>query len=362
MSLRVLVSGGEGFIGSHVVDRFVELAHDFVVLDSLDPSAHAEEPDYRNPRATYVRGRVEDVEAWRRCLAGVDAVSHQAAKVGLGVDMGDVCDYVRANDLGTAAMLQAMHEARFTGRIVLASSMAVYGEGRYRCPDHGPTRPEPRTPARLADGRFEPTCPECGHDLSPEPISEQAAPDPRNVYAATKLHQEHLCFAYGREAGAEVLALRYHNVYGPRMARDTPYAGVASVFRSALAAGERPRVFEDGGQRRDFVHVRDVANANILALTADPAVTGPFNVASGEPHTVGEMAEALASAFGPAAPRPVVTGEYRPGDVRHVFASPARAADFLGFHAQVGFVEGMRELAGAPLRPSVSGVRAGRPR
>ena len=356
----MLVSGGEGFIGSHVVDRLAELGHDVVVLDSLDPAAHAEEPDYRQPRATYVRGYVEDVDAWRRCLAGVDAVSHQAAKVGLGVDMGDVLDYVRANNLGTAAMLRAMHEARFSGRIVLASSMAVYGEGRYRCPEHGQTRPEPRTAARLAEGRFEPICSTCGRDLSPEPVSEEAAPDPRNVYAATKLHQEHLCFSYGREAGAEVVALRYHNVYGPRMPRDTPYAGVASVFRSALEAGDRPRGCEDGGQRRDFVHVSDVAAANVLALTAVPAATGPFNVASGEPHTVGEMAEALSSAFGPAAPRPVITGEYRPGDVRHVFASPARAADLLGFHARVGFDEGMRELAGAPLRPSVAGVRAER--
>ncbi|HEX9313692.1 MAG TPA: NAD-dependent epimerase/dehydratase family protein [Actinomycetota bacterium] len=362
MSLRVLVSGGEGFIGSHVVDRLAELGHEVVVLDSLEPSAHGEEPDYRHPRATYVRGNVEDVDAWRACLAGVDAVSHQAAKVGLGVDMGDVLDYVRANDVGTAAMLRAMHEARFSGRVVLASSMAVYGEGRYRCPEHGPVPSEPRAPARLAGGRFEPTCPECGRELSPEPVSEEAAPDPRNVYAATKLHQEHLCFAYGREMGTEVVALRYHNVYGPRMPRDTPYAGVASVFRSALAAGESPRVFEDGGQRRDFVHVRDVAAANVLALTAQTPVGGPFNVASGEPHTVGEMAEALASAFGSGAPRPVVTGEYRPGDVRHVFASPARAADLLGFHPDVGFDEGMRELAGAPLRPSAASVRAERSR
>jgi dTDP-L-rhamnose 4-epimerase len=172
--------------------------------------------------------------------------------------------------------------------------------------------------------------------------------DPRSVYAATKLHQEHLAAACTGEGGPVVTALRYHNVYGPRMPRDTPYAGVAAIFRSALAAGRPPRVLEDGGQLRDFVHVRDVARANVLALTAPEAVAGAFNVATGDPHTVGEMAEALAAALGGPAPR--VVGGWRPGDVRHVFASPASAAERLGFRAEVGFAAGMAELATAPLR------------
>ncbi|MGH2771128.1 MAG: NAD-dependent epimerase/dehydratase family protein, partial [Actinomycetota bacterium] len=180
--------------------------------------------------------------------------------------------------------------------------------------------------------------------------SEEAPLDPRNVYAATKVHQEHLCFAFGRSTGAPVTALRYHNVYGPRMPRDTPYAGVASIFRSALEGDRGPEIFEDGAQTRDFVHVEDVARANLLALTTRPPATGALNVASGEPHTVGEMATALARAFGPEAPAPRVTGRFRPGDVRHVFASTALAERILGFTAGVSFEEGMAGFAAAPLR------------
>jgi dTDP-L-rhamnose 4-epimerase len=181
-------------------------------------------------------------------------------------------------------------------------------------------------------------------------VDESAPLDPRNTYAATKLHQEHLCRLWGRESGNPVVALRYHNVYGPRMPRDTPYAGVASIFRSALAAGRAPQVFEDGGQTRDFVHVRDVARANLLALTAPVVAPGPLNIGSGHPHTVLEMAAALAAASGTDAPTPVVTGAWRAGDVRHIVASSARAADVLGFRARVGFAEGMAEFARAPLR------------
>jgi dTDP-L-rhamnose 4-epimerase len=229
--------------------------------------------------------------------------------------------------------------------------MVVYGEGRYRCERHGIVAPPPRTRERLAAGLFEPSCSACGHDLIAEPVPEDAAADPRNVYAATKLHQEHLCASYAREHGASFVSLRYHNVYGPRMPRDTPYAGVASIFRSALASGRGPSVFEDGAQRRDFVHVRDVATANILALHPD-APPGAFNVASGSPHSVGEMADALSSADGRGL-RPVITGAYRLGDVRHVFASIDRARRELGYEPAVAFAEGMREFATAPLRATV---------
>jgi dTDP-L-rhamnose 4-epimerase len=182
--------------------------------------------------------------------------------------------------------------------------------------------------------------------------------DPRNVYAATKVHQEHLCAVFGRQAGLPTVALRYHNVYGPRMPRDTPYAGVASIVRSALEDGAAPEVFEDGKQMRDFVHVRDVAHANALALTSEEPVTGALNVASGTPHTVVEMASALASAFGPSAPRPEITGRFRLGDVRHIFASTDLAWRMLRFRADVSFADGMREFARATLRAG-SGVAAG---
>lgn len=331
--MRVLVTGGAGFIGSHVVDVLRERGHEPVVYDVReDPAA-----DVRDPAAV------------ARALAGVGAVCHQAAMVGLGDGVADAAEYVSRNDLGTAVLLAAMAEAG-VGRLVLAGSMVVYGEGRYECARHGVVRPGPRAVGDLDAGRFEPLCPVCGAGLSPGPVGEDAPADPRNVYATTKLAQEHLAAAWARCTGGSAVSLRYHNVYGPRMPRDTPYAGVASFFRSALARGEAPRVFEDGRQRRDFVHVRDVARANTVALEAGsaPGTLTAYNTGSGEPHTVAEMARALAGACG--GPEPVVTGEYRLGDVRHITADSSRLRAELGWKPEVGFEEGLAEFARAGAR------------
>jgi dTDP-L-rhamnose 4-epimerase len=347
----ILVTGGAGFIGSHIVDALRTAGHEVRVLDSLAPGVHPEPPDYLDPDVELIEADVADHRAVRAALRGVDAVCHQAAMVGLGQDITDMPDYVRSNDLGTAVLLTELARARFGGRLVLASSMVVYGEGRYRCADHGRVRnPPPRTPAALHARRFEPLCPRCEQPLHPEAVTEDAAIDPRNVYAATKAHQEHLCFAFSRETGVPVTALRYHNVYGPRMPRDTPYAGVAAIFASAIAAGEPPRVYEDGGQLRDFVHVRDVARANVIALTRGEPAAGAFNVASGTPRSVGELARTMTEAVGPDASRPVTTGAFRLGDVRHVFASAERAAAELGFTAREDFSAGVAEFLTAPLR------------
>ncbi|MDZ4828035.1 MAG: NAD-dependent epimerase/dehydratase family protein [Actinomycetota bacterium] len=335
---HVLVTGACGFVGSHIVDA----------LDAIDCSVRTVDLNASDEPAD-----LADLDIARKSVRGIDTVCHQAAKVGLGVDFGDAPAYVQHNVAATAALLAALHEQQFAGRIVLASSMVVYGEGAYRCRVHGPVRPGPREAGALAAGRFEPPCPACGEPLEPATVDEDAPTDPRNVYALTKLAQEHLCFTYGREhPGTTVTALRYHNVYGPRMPRDTPYAGVAALFRSAMERGETPRVFEDGGQRRDFVHVHDVARANVLAMTIDEPFHGPLNIASGTPHTILDLATALSDASGPEALRPVVTGEWRLGDVRHVVASPDRARKALGFDAEVGFIEGMRQFATAPLRPA----------
>jgi dTDP-L-rhamnose 4-epimerase len=347
----VLVTGGVGFVGSHVVELLADLGHEVRVIDSLHPAAHRRRPDYLDPRVAYEWGDIADAAVAERVVEGIDAVSHQAAMVGLGVDFADVTDYVTSNCLGTASLLRALHARAFRGRLVLASSMVVYGEGRYRCPEHGVVRPPPRTTADLERARFEPGCAECGTPLRAEAVTEEAPPDPRNVYATTKLHQEHLCQSFARaNPGAELTVLRYHNIYGPRMPRDTPYAGVASIFRSAIQRGEPPRVFEDGLQLRDFVNVRDVARANLLALTEPGSSDDTYNVASGTPRTVLDMAEALVAAAGPDAPRPVVVGGGRAGDVRHVFASPQRAELRLRYRAEVDFAEGMSEFAGAALR------------
>ena len=345
---RALVTGGAGFIGSHVVDELVERGVEVRVLDALLPVAHEGSPDGLRDDVEYLWGDLRDQDLVARAVRGVDAVSHQAAMVGLGVDLDDVTDYVAHNDLGTAVLLRALHREGPRGPIVLGSSMVVYGEGAYRCGTHGPVRPVPRSRADLDAGRFEPPCPRCGTPLTPDEVTEDAPTDPRNVYAATKLHQEHLVASFARETSTRCVALRYHNVYGPRMPRDTPYAGVASIVRSALERGEAPRIFEDGAQRRNFVHVDDVARANVLALTSD--AHGAFNIAGRAPQTVLEMAEALADAFGPDAQRPVVVGGGRLGDVRHVTASPQRARVALGFVAEVPFAEGMRSFATAPLR------------
>ncbi|MBA2390843.1 MAG: NAD-dependent epimerase/dehydratase family protein [Geodermatophilaceae bacterium] len=350
--MRVLLTGGAGFIGSHIAETLLGAGHDVRVLDALLPAVHPAYPGGRPDLPAdveFIVGDVRDRAAVDNAVSGTDTICHQAAMVGLGLDTQDMPEYAGINDLGTAVLLAAMDRAG-VGRLVLASSMVIYGEGRYTCSEHGVVQPAPRTPGDLDAGRFEPRCPVCDAELEPGTVPEDAPADPRNTYAATKLAQEHLAAAWARATGGTAVALRYHNVYGPRMPRDTPYAGVASIFRSALEHGRAPQVFEDGGQRRDFVHVGDVAAANLAALLHDlpSGDLRAYNIASGTPHTVGEMAAALATAFGGASP--VISGEYRLGDVRHIVASPERARDELDFTAHVDFADGMREFSTAPLR------------
>jgi len=243
---------------------------------------------------------------------------------------------------GTAAVLATMARQRVL-RLVLASSMVVYGEGTGRCEQHGRVVPGARSHADLDSGRFEAPCPACGRSLVPDLMTEQAALDPRNGYAASKVGQEQFAASWARAAGGTACALRFHNVYGPGMPRDTPYAGVAAIFRSELRSGRAPRVFEDGGQRRDFVHVRDVASATVAALEQHESGFVAVNVGSGTPRTVGELAAALALATG--GPRPVVTGEYRLGDVRHITADSSLLRERFGWRPTVTFADGLAELA-----------------
>ncbi|MFF0267246.1 NAD-dependent epimerase/dehydratase family protein [Kribbella sp. NPDC004536] len=326
--MRILLTGGVGFIGAHVREQLVADGHEVEVFDLL-----AGGRDVRDAGA--VAGAVE----------GVDTVVHLAAKVGLGVDLNDIDDYVSHNSLGTAVLLKSMGRVR---NLVYASSMVVYGEGRYDCDQHGQVAPGPRRVEDLDAGRFEPPCPYCGAFLRPGFVTEDARLDPRNAYAASKLNGEHLAAAWARETGGRVTALRFHNVYGPGMPRNTPYAGVAAIFRSALERGETPRVFEDGGQRRDFVHVRDVATAVTLAAAAlpqQPAFTA-YNVGSGTVTTIGEVAAELCHAY--AAPPPVVTGEYRLGDVRHITASSDLIKADLGWKPAYDLTTGLTELVREP--------------
>jgi dTDP-L-rhamnose 4-epimerase len=352
--VRILITGGAGFIGSHVADLLAAQGHSVLLLDAFLPQAHGSGPPPEWLRGhELVHGDVRDSELLGRLLSDVDAVCHQAAMVGHGLDPSDAPDYTANNDLGTAVLLAGMHRAG-VHRLVLASSMVVYGEGRYACPSHGIVPAPARRTQDIAAGRYEVPCPHCGADLEPLLVREDAPLDPRSTYAATKLSQEHLAGAWARQTGGGVWALRYHNVYGSRMPRDTPYAGVASIFRSALARGVAPQVMEDGRQRRDFVHVSDVARANALALETEPRFgrCEPVNICSGEPHTVGELAVELARVM--SGPVPQIVGGARPGDVRHVTADSARAAELLGYRAQVSFTEGVSRFATDPLREPVT--------
>lgn len=347
--MRVLVTGAAGFIGSHIVDLLRAGGHEVQGLDSLAAAVHSGPPGYLPDRFDLAVGDIRDPLVVRRAVAGADAVCHQAALAGPGTDLSDLPGCADVNVTGTAVLLEAMGRSHVP-HLVLASSVLVYGEGAYECAAHGRVRPGPRSPADLSAGRFEPRCPHCPADLTPAAVTEDAALDPRNAYATSKVAQEHLAATWVRMTGGSAVALRYHNVYGPRMPRNTPYSGVAAIFRSALEGGRAPQVFEDGQQLRDFVHVRDVARANLAALRAAiPGAQRAFNVASGQPHTVGELAGALAEACG--GPPPEVTGRFRPGDVRHIMAAPDAAATSLGFRAEVDFCSGIAELARAADQP-----------
>ena len=342
--MRVMLTGAAGFIGTRVAEAVAAAGHEVVAVDAMLPAAHGPGAELS---AGVRRVDVRDAAALAPLLEGVDVVCHQAAVVGAGVDAADAPSYGSHNDFGTAVLLAEMFAAGCQ-RLVLASSMVVYGQGSYECPDHGLVDPLPRTRTDLDGGAFEHRCPVCGQPVGWRLVDEDAPLRPRSLYAASKTAQEHYALAWAESTGGSVVALRYHNVYGPNMPRDTPYSGVAAIFRSELEAGDAPRVFEDGGQMRDFVHVDDVAAANVIAIDANPVGYSAFNVCSGRPISILEMATELCETRGDVLP--LVTGQYRSGDVRHIVADPARAAELLGFRAAVDPRDGLREFAYAPLR------------
>jgi dTDP-L-rhamnose 4-epimerase len=342
--MRILLTGAAGFIGARIAAALADAGHDVVAVDAMLSNAHGS--GVEAPEGVE-RVDVRDAAALGPLLEGVDVVCHQAAVVGAGVDAADAPSYGSHNDYATSVLLAEMFAAGCQ-RLVLASSMVVYGQGRYACAEHGLVDPLPRTRADLDAGVFEHRCPIGGEQLAWRSVDEDAPLRPRSLYAASKVAQEHYALAWSEAVGGSVVALRYHNVYGPHMPRDTPYSGVAAIFRSELEAGDVPRVFEDGKQMRDFVHVDDVAAANIAAIENHPDGFTAANVCSGRPISILEMANELCEARGDAPP--VVTGQYRSGDVRHIVASPHCAEELLGFRAVVDPRDGLREFAYAPLR------------
>ena len=342
--MRVLLTGAAGFIGTRIRARLTDAGHDVVAVDAMLPAAHGEDAERPDGVADV---DVRDAAAVARVLDGVDVVCHQAAVVGAGVNAADAPSYASHNDLGTAVLLAEMFAAGCR-RLVLASSMVVYGQGRFVCPEHGDVDPQPRRREDLDAGQFDHLCPVGGERVDWALVGEDAALRPRSLYAASKVAQEHYALAWSESTGGSVVALRYHNVYGPGMPRDTPYSGVAAIFRSALESGDVPRVFEDGGQMRDFVHVDDVAAANVAAVEAGLDGFDAFNVCSGRPVSILDVATELCDARGDVSP--LVTGQYRSGDVRHIVADPARAERVLGFRAVIDPADGLTEFATAPLR------------
>lgn len=343
----VLVTGGAGFIGSHLVDALLASGQDVRVLDSLDPLAHpgGTPPSHLDPEAELIVGDLRDRDAVDRALDGVERVFHLGGTVGNGESMVNVRAAVEANSAGTANLLEAIIERRDrVRRLVVASSMVVYGEGEHHCSEHGRVVPAQRAAVRLRERQWEPACPHCGREVSPLATREDAPLRPLSVYGITKRDQEELALVLGRAYGIEAVALRYLNVYGPRQALGNPYTGVAAIFSARILAGRAPLVFEDGEQIRDLVHVSDVVAATRAAMEAPGAPGQAINVGTGRRLRILELARALAGQLGPSI-EPELTGEYRAGDIRHCFADVSRARELLDFEAGVELEAGLPELA-----------------
>ena len=345
MSKRILITGGAGFIGSHLADELLRAGHRVRALDNLDAQVHGNaggRPDYLDPDVDLVVGDVRDPAAVRRALRGVDAVYHFAAAVGVGQSMYEVARYTEVNNVGTAVLLEALAE-RPVERLVVASSMSLYGEGLFTAAGDVTAGVE-RTLDQLRRADWEVRDAD-GRELTPVPTPEDKAPSLNSVYALSKYDQERLCLMLGRAYGIPTVALRFFNAYGPRQALSNPYTGVLAIFASRLLNDNPPLIFEDGLQRRDFVSVYDVARACRLALDAEDAAGCVFNVGSGVDYTVREIAERVAAVLGREHVQPEITGKYRVGDIRHCFADIALARRVLGYAPQVTLESGLAELA-----------------
>jgi dTDP-L-rhamnose 4-epimerase len=344
--MNVLVTGAAGFIGSHLVDALLAAGHTVTGFDSLDPQVHpsGEWPAYLNREARWIRGDVRDPEAVAAALEGVDAVYHLAAFVGVGQSMYEIRRYVDGNNVGAAVVLEAAVARRDRiGKLIVASSMSLYGEGRYLDSSGTPIAPRPRGEAQLRAHDWTVYGPD-GLPATPIPTDEEKLPQPTSVYAVSKRDQEELFLAVGAAYAIPTVALRFFNVYGPRQALSNPYTGVAAIFSSRLLAGRPPVVYEDGEQTRDFVHVSDIVQANLLALESSGADGQVVNVGTGRAVSIREVAETLARVLGRAI-APEITGQFRAGDIRHCVADISRARELLGYEPRVGFEEGMAQLA-----------------
>jgi dTDP-L-rhamnose 4-epimerase len=343
--MKILVTGGAGFIGSHLVDALVDRGHEVTIYDNLDPQVHpGGRPAHLNERAAFIQGDVRDESALQEVVQKAEIIFHKASAVGVGQSQYQIAQYVTANTGGTATLLDILVNTKHNVRkLIVAASMSSYGEGLYDCPKCGACRPSLRTEAQMAAGDWAPKCPICGISVSPIPTPEEAVLNCNSIYAITKKDQEEMCLLIGKTYGIPVVSLRYFNVYGPRQSLSNPYTGVAAIFMSRIKNDRPPVVYEDGLQSRDFVSVEDVVEANLLAMDRSEADGEIFNVGTGRPLTIRGVAEILAEAYGKPI-RPDVTEKFRKGDVRHCYADSTKIQDLLGFSPKITFEQGMEAL------------------
>src|SRR5215467_6416636 len=341
----ILVTGGAGFVGSHLVDALLNASHKVRVFDNLTPQVHGSQPpDYLSPDAELMMGDLRDEAAVHDALEGIEVVFHLGAAVGVGQSMYEISRYVEVNTFGTAVLLQELlNRKNKVEKLVLASSMSIYGEGRYICEKCGEVAPPLRDAVQLRTKQWEPLCPECGQTLKPAPTDESKPLQCSSIYALSKKDQEEMCLLYGRTYGLPVVALRYFNIYGARQALSNPYTGVAAIFASRLLNGTPPLVFEDGRQMRDFVCVDDVVQANLLAMERSSADGMVLNIGSGVPISIQEVALTLSDALGISVPAEL-TGKYRAGDIRHCFADISSAQKLLEYKPGFSFQKGVKDL------------------
>ncbi len=344
--MRILVTGGAGFIGSHLVDALIE-KHEVAVLDNLEPQVHTKsKPDYLNENATYISGDVRNKEVLRRALGGVEVVLHQAAAVGVGQSMYQVEKYVDVNTMATAKLLDILvNEEHEVKKLIVASSMSIYGEGAYECENCGVVYPELRTEEQLKKRQWEMKCQKCGKVVKPISTNEDKPLHPTSIYAITKRDQEEMCLTVGSAYGIPTIALRYFNVYGPRQSLNNPYTGVCAIFSARIKNDNPPLIFEDGLQSRDFVSVHDIVRANILAMEHANANYEVFNVGTGKAINILEIAQVLIKLYNKGKElEPEITNKYRAGDIRHCFADISKIKNKLGYEPRVDFDDGMKEL------------------
>jgi dTDP-L-rhamnose 4-epimerase len=345
--MRVLITGGAGFIGSHLADTLLKRGHEVRALDNLDPQVHpgGARPGYLDPQIDLRVGDVRDHRAVAGALDGIDHVVHFAAAVGVGQSMYEIERYTSINAIGAAVVLEQIAKRRDQfQRVLVASSMSIYGEGRYRCADHGLLAPQVRSDEQLDARDWELHCPQCGRALEPLPTGEDKPIQPMSIYAVNKRDHEEMFLAIGRAHRLPTVALRFFNVYGDRQALSNPYTGVAAIFGGRLLNDKPPLVFEDGLQSRDFIHVSDIAAGCVAALETGGADYRAVNLGTGVPSSVLDVARELARGLGKEHLQPEVVNKFRAGDIRHCVADITLARETLGFAPTVAFADGMQEL------------------